>query len=349
MVSTSGNMGGSVEDVFNYQIEEEELEGLAVSVEGENEGIDDRWCLVGRKSIIKVLFGPLLTKKLKMRYSECTPTSLLARMSGFTDNWVRLIYGCLSTVQYNIVSSGYTLGTIVPSRGLWQGDPISPYLSLICAEGFSALIKKAGARRLVGNSSQISILKDPWLVDDVQPFVESQQPCLVGKMVQSLMKVDVREWDAKVITDVLTTRDQDLVRVPAVGAAAMTFCSWWEEGLRTWDMTESLEASMILRMVIQAKTLKKVGALQPHEVEAIGIKEVLSWIKDNGWPSVIVESDCLRVVSDLQKNKSMASPYGHIISYCKALFVDGYNVSFNFVKRPANKVAHALAPGADPH
>ncbi|KAF4352138.1 hypothetical protein F8388_012262 [Cannabis sativa] len=183
--------------------------------------------------------------------------------------------------------------------------------------------------------------------------------CLVDRMVNSLMKVDVREWDEDVLSDVLTTRDQELVwkiplstdvesdgwfwrkesselftvrsayailqqqktsmeqpnfsgawtklwqlklppkvkdflwrvctnslptrfqlttkhvpinsdcpmcsaapetslhvlvcchftqscwrqvRVPAVGTDAMTFCSWWEEGLREWNEAERLEA-----------------------------------------------------------------------------------------------------------
>ncbi|KAM6544107.1 hypothetical protein CsatB_008554 [Cannabis sativa] len=47
---------------------------------------------------------------------------------------------CVSSVSYNILSGGKELGPIVPKRGLRQGDPLSPYLFLLCAEGLSALI-----------------------------------------------------------------------------------------------------------------------------------------------------------------------------------------------------------------
>lgn len=50
---------------------------------------------------------------------------------------------CVSTVTYAVVINGKPCGHIVPERGLRQGDPISPYLFLICAEALSALLYKS--------------------------------------------------------------------------------------------------------------------------------------------------------------------------------------------------------------
>ena len=49
---------------------------------------------------------------------------------------------CVSTMTYSIHINGKPKGHIIPSKGLRQGDPLSPYLFLIYAKGLSALIKK---------------------------------------------------------------------------------------------------------------------------------------------------------------------------------------------------------------
>uniref|UniRef100_A0A803P2Y2 Reverse transcriptase domain-containing protein n=1 Tax=Cannabis sativa TaxID=3483 RepID=A0A803P2Y2_CANSA len=635
-------------------------------------------------------------------------TAMLSRL-GFSEKWVRLVYGCLSSVQYNIVSSGYTIGPIIPTRGLRQGDPISPYLFLICAEGLSALIQRYEERKLIhgckvangapvvshmlfaddcflyckaterevtnvqqmlqifanasgqrvnfGKSSAFfssnttshmkaticdrlgireaeenskylglpsSIGRNKtaafsFVVDKVQKRIQSwdnkflsragkevlikavvqalpaytmnlfllpvgtcqaiesaisrfwwksnstkgihwlcwdkltahksnggSNPSYIWRSVleaQGLVRAGARrligDGSQDVISDVLNDRDQQLVwriplwywvkdskgmfsvksayrhqqeahghinlnvptdmwkrlwnlkvppkvlnflwrvsanclptrfllalrhvqvdslcpfcsaapetalhvlvrcnfaklcwqqaKVPTVAPAAMFFRSWFEEGLSKWNEVESIEAAMTLwalwkvrndvvwnsisptseevihvakmnysdwckaqqfekdalhghsmvvsekwcppsfpsikvnvdgaifasegrfgvgmvarsaaGLVLQAKTLLKTGLLQPHEVEAFGIKEALSWIKSNSWEGVILESDCLRVISDVQSNKSMVSPYGHIILDCKALCAEIENISFSFVKRSANRVAHCL-------
>ena len=66
----------------------------------------------------------------------------MMRRMGFNERWISLILMCVSTVEYLVLINGEAKGKIILTRGLRQGDPISPYLFLLCAEGLSAMIKK---------------------------------------------------------------------------------------------------------------------------------------------------------------------------------------------------------------
>lgn len=61
---------------------------------------------------------------------------------GFQSIWVQWIMACVTTVHYRIKFNGELLQPFYPSRGLCQGDPLSPYLFLLVADSLSKLIKK---------------------------------------------------------------------------------------------------------------------------------------------------------------------------------------------------------------
>ena len=63
---------------------------------------------------------------------------------GFGAEFVRLILKCVTSVRFSVCVNGELLHFFTPSCGLRQGDPISPYLFLLCAEGFTSLLNRFG-------------------------------------------------------------------------------------------------------------------------------------------------------------------------------------------------------------
>ena len=67
------------------------------------------------------------------------------RKMGFNESWIALMMVCVKTVSYLVLVNGEPKGLIKPSRGIRQGEPLSPFLFLLCTEGLNNLILKAAS------------------------------------------------------------------------------------------------------------------------------------------------------------------------------------------------------------
>ena len=56
---------------------------------------------------------------------------------------LQLMMRCITTASYSVLINGQPHGHITSTRGLRQGDSLSPYFFLMCIEGLYGLISKA--------------------------------------------------------------------------------------------------------------------------------------------------------------------------------------------------------------
>ncbi|XP_028095770.1 uncharacterized protein LOC114293006 [Camellia sinensis] len=103
--------------------------------------------------------------------------AMVLRKMGFDSQWVHWVMECVSTVSFSIFANGEKRASFVPSRGLRQGDPLSPYLFIIVADVLSKLISHSLQNREISGFKITRLcptLTHLFFADDMLLFLKAE-------------------------------------------------------------------------------------------------------------------------------------------------------------------------------
>ncbi|RVW15364.1 LINE-1 reverse transcriptase-like [Vitis vinifera] len=131
--------------------------------------------------------GVLCKLDLEKAYDHINWNFLLfvLQSMGFGEKWIGWISWCISTTTFSVLINGTPEGYFNSSRGLRQGDPLSPYLFVIGMEALSRLIHRAvgggflSGCRVDGRGGNGALVSHLLFADDTLVFCEASEDQMV--------------------------------------------------------------------------------------------------------------------------------------------------------------------------
>lgn len=139
---------------------------------------------------------------------------------GIPERFINLIMLCVKLVSFSVFFDGVPNGPIVPSRGLRQGDPLFPYLFLLCTEVLVSLLNQLatggglrGIRVCKGAPMIYHLLftnnilifcnatstVSTQLLDTLQTYAKALGQCVNNEKTQMVFNHNVRDQDKEAI------------------------------------------------------------------------------------------------------------------------------------------------------
>lgn len=100
---------------------------------------------------------------------------------------------------------------------------------------------REGTRWRIGDGGKVRVWDNPWLPDDVNPYVSTAQPEYLNNiLVKSLFSIETKQWDLELLRDIFCERDFDLIlRIPTV-SMDMADSLYWRGGIGVCTLFEVL-------------------------------------------------------------------------------------------------------------
>eukprot|EP00253_Pinus_taeda_P005642 PITA_05642 len=126
--------------------------------------------------------------RLNWKYLEA-----ILQAFGFCNRWVKWVLSMISTPNFSILLNGAPSTTFNASRGIRQGDPLSPFLFIIAAEGLGRYFKKELRERKIQGLrlwSNHTTVSHQQFIDDIMIYckVSLNEVRRIKKILEVFMK-----------------------------------------------------------------------------------------------------------------------------------------------------------------